>query len=186
MPREAAQDSKKMSEEDGAPVMADDESKVSPELQVLRCVMQLDKGSFDTCGDAVESLRAAVVALCAPGRVPRETRDGCLADMLRLLAGLFKLRGGGLQQLVQSNGACSLWPEVLGAARAWEELRQCLCSLLTSSHYVLQERLCAPLLKATHMALAAASCTNPCCAFKRFARSMRLRTLVCSSPLRRS
>ena len=166
-----------MSEEDGALSMADDESKVSPELQVLRCVMQLDKDSWAACGAAAERLEGAVAALCAPG---------VLEDMFRLLAGLFKLRGGGLQQLVQSNGACSLWPEVLGAARAWEELRQCLCTFLTSSHYVLQERLCAPLLKATHMALAAASCTNPCCAFKRFARSMRLRTLVCSSPLRRS
>ena len=140
---EAAQDSKEMSEEDGAPVMADDESKVSPELQVLRCVMQLDKSSYDACQAAVERLQAAVKALCEPS-VPTEARKDCLADMFRLLAGLFKLRGGGLQQLVQSNGACSLWPEVLGAARAWEELRQCLCSLLTSSHYVLQERLCAP------------------------------------------
>ena len=133
-----------MSEEDGALSMADDESKVSPELQVLRCVMQLDKDSWDACGAAAKRLKGAVDALCAPGRVPQATRDGCLADMLRLLAGLFKLRDGGLQQLVQSYDVLDYLARVLEAARAWEELRQCLCSLLTSSHYVLQERLCAP------------------------------------------
>ena len=147
---EAAQDSKEMSEEDGAPVMADDESKVSPELQVLRCVMQLDKSSYDACQAAVERLQAAVKALCEPS-VPTEARKDCLADMFRLLAGLFKLRGDALDHLMRARNTENTWLALLRRTRAWAELCACLCRSYAAASFVAGNELCPTDPKAAHV-----------------------------------